>query len=135
MIADKRLRLGVKFAGRAKRAGCRRIVIAVDRRGWSFQAFDRDGKIAESRSGIGGIIGDREPIPKVIREAVIKRDGMVCAYCGSEAGPWHIDHIHPVSRGGTDEIGNLTVACALCNLSKGDRLLSEWSPRNAGADG
>lgn len=38
----------------------------------------------------------------------------------------HIDHVIPRSRGGTDDMDNLAVSCAPCNLSKGDKLLSEW---------
>ena len=47
-----------------------------------------------------------------------------CSYCGSPAA--HIDHIIPLSRGGQHRIGNLTPACASCNLSKGSKFLMEW---------
>lgn len=47
-----------------------------------------------------------------------------CAYCGRETahrGPWRMtkDHILPVSRGGSDAIDNLCVACKQCNSNKG----------------
>ncbi|MEO1503139.1 MAG: HNH endonuclease [Pseudomonadota bacterium] len=60
------------------------------------------------------------------REAVIQRDGYRCAYCEKQCYSPHVDHIVPVSRGGTHDLSNLTVACPACNLSKGDKLLSEW---------
>jgi hypothetical protein len=60
---------------------------------------------------------------------VYRRDGYVCAYCEDTDGPFQIDHIVPVTRGGSNEIGNLCVACKPCNSSKGDRLLSEWRGR------
>jgi 5-methylcytosine-specific restriction endonuclease McrA len=47
-----------------------------------------------------------------------------CAYCGFPSK--HVDHVIPVSRGGTHGIGNLTGACASCNLSKGSKLITEW---------
>lgn len=30
----------------------------------------------------------------------------------------HIDHVIPLCKGGTDDLGNLVVACADCNLRK-----------------
>lgn len=47
-----------------------------------------------------------------------------CSYCGKQA--LHIDHIIPISRGGRHSIGNLTGACASCNLSKGAKFITEW---------
>lgn len=51
----------------------------------------------------------------------------LCAYCGCKLnGKYHVDHIIPLSRGGSNNADNLTLTCARCNLSKGDKLLSEW---------
>ena len=41
-----------------------------------------------------------------------------CVECGS-GDRLEIDHIKPVSRGGTDEISNLQILCKHCNCSKG----------------
>lgn len=49
-----------------------------------------------------------------------------CAYCGSDAGPFEIDHIQPWSRGGTHERANLALSCRPCNRSKGAKLPEEW---------
>lgn len=68
----------------------------------------------------------REVIPVHVRSLIFERDGKVCAYCGSTAGPFHIDHIFPASRGGHSRPDNLVVACATCNLSKGARTPQEW---------
>jgi 5-methylcytosine-specific restriction endonuclease McrA len=46
-----------------------------------------------------------------------------CTYCGTpatEGNPLTIDHIVPLSRGGTNQLSNLTVACARCNRAKSD---------------
>ncbi len=51
---------------------------------------------------------------------------MRCSYCGSERGPFHLDHVVPRSRGGPDDPINLVNACRTCNLEKGKRLPSEW---------
>ncbi len=47
-----------------------------------------------------------------------------CFYCG--ASSQHLDHVVPVSRGGTHSIGNLVQSCASCNLSKSDKFITEW---------
>lgn len=65
-------------------------------------------------------------IPTGLAQYVRERDGGVCAYCSTTLGPFHLDHIIPWSRGGVHSPANLTVACASCNTSKGNRLLEEW---------
>lgn len=61
------------------------------------------------------------------RFRVLKRDRFKCHYCGSPARKCqlHIDHVLPVSRGGTDDERNLVAACIACNLGKSDSLLDE----------
>jgi 5-methylcytosine-specific restriction endonuclease McrA len=68
----------------------------------------------------------RPSLNAAIRALIFERDGYVCSYCGTEDGPFDVDHIHPVARGGSDDPENLCVACAPCNRSKGARTLSEW---------
>jgi 5-methylcytosine-specific restriction endonuclease McrA len=48
-----------------------------------------------------------------------------CSYCGS-IKDLTIDHIIPLSRGGTHSFSNLTCACRTCNEQKGDRTPEEW---------
>ena len=46
-----------------------------------------------------------------------------CTYCGSpatEGNPLTIDHVIPLTRGGTNQRENLTVACYRCNRTKSD---------------
>ena len=51
-----------------------------------------------------------------------------CAYCGADLleRSYHLDHIVPVSKGGTSYIENIAAACPSCNLSKGAKDLDEW---------
>jgi hypothetical protein len=66
----------------------------------------------------------RRPLPSWVRERVIERDEMVCGLCEEAVesrADIHIDHIVPVVLGGTDELDNLQVAHAHCNLRKGAR--------------
>ena len=60
------------------------------------------------------------------RKAVFTRDGEVCAYCKTTEGPFHIDHVKPVAKGGSDELENLCVACAGCNIAKSDMALAAF---------
>lgn len=71
----------------------------------------------------------RKSISKKLRFEVFKRDGFKCQYCG-ESSPdviLHVDHIHPVSKGGDNDVMNLITSCADCNSGKSDRVLSDDS--------
>jgi 5-methylcytosine-specific restriction endonuclease McrA len=52
-----------------------------------------------------------------------------CAYCGATENIT-VDHIVPISRGGTHEAENMAPACQRCNCSKGSKLLSEWTKKS-----
>lgn len=65
------------------------------------------------------------------RARILLRNGYTCQICGSGAGDphpldptkklrLHIDHIVPVSQGGTDEDSNLRVLCSACNEGRKD---------------
>lgn len=71
----------------------------------------------------------RKSIPKRIRFEVFKRDKFTCQYCGRMAPDviLEIDHIEPVSKGGSNDILNLVTACRDCNRGKGDKELSDNS--------
>ena len=55
-----------------------------------------------------------------VRLIVLKRDDYCCYYCGATATT--VDHIQPISKGGSmhDE-HNLVAACLSCNSGKKDR--------------
>lgn len=63
----------------------------------------------------------RTQIPTEIKQAVFIRDDGRCQKCGSSKNI-HYDHIIPYSKGGADNIENLQILCAVCNLSKGSRI-------------
>lgn len=59
------------------------------------------------------------------RRALFLRDGATCAYCGQSFGgrPFSrasIDHVVPRSRGGSNALSNLVLACKACNCAKAD---------------
>lgn len=56
-------------------------------------------------------------VPEVVRVAVLAKTKGRCAACGS-AQTVEIDHIVPVSKGGTSEESNLQPLCRKCNRKK-----------------
>lgn len=62
----------------------------------------------------------RRPIPLRVRIEVYRRDGFRCRRCGAE-DDLSIDHVHPVSKGGGDDLANLQTLCRGCNARKGAR--------------
>lgn len=53
-----------------------------------------------------------------------------CYWCGESLnGDYEIDHIIPLSKGGTDYPGNVCCACQFCNRSKSNKMPYEFSDR------
>lgn len=47
-----------------------------------------------------------------------------CALCGQiMSGGFHVDHIIPLSKGGSDYPDNIQLACPPCNIGKGNKLI------------
>lgn len=71
----------------------------------------------------------RTAISKTLRFEIFKRDKFTCQYCGSHAPDviLEVDHIIPVSKGGTNELLNLVTSCRDCNRGKTNRQLSDNS--------
>lgn len=51
----------------------------------------------------------------------------LCAYCETPLfGEFHVDHMTPLSRGGSDGWDNLAITCPSCNTRKGARTATEF---------
>ncbi|MET8053871.1 RNA-guided endonuclease IscB [Streptosporangium sp. NPDC005286] len=61
-----------------------------------------------------------------VREYLLAKWGRTCAYCGASGVPLNLDHIHPRSRGGSDRISNLALACVRCNQAKNATPVEEF---------
>lgn len=58
-----------------------------------------------------------------VRFLVLRRDGYRCQLCGAKASDGarlEVDHRHPRSKGGSDDLSNLWVLCWECNQGKSD---------------
>jgi len=79
-------------------------------------------------------VATRQGIPAKLWWEVVSGGHFTCHWCGRRAGPsvkLEVDHIVPVSKGGTDDRWNLVPACRECNRSKGNQLLDEGVDREA----
>jgi len=89
---------------------------------------------------------DRVPVIKrgmspQLRNEILERNGYTCQLCGAGPGdpdPFnpnrrirlHIDHIKPLSQGGTDDKENLRVLCSACNQARANIQTPTETARN-----
>jgi 5-methylcytosine-specific restriction endonuclease McrA len=60
------------------------------------------------------------------REYLLSKWNRQCAYCGVKNVPLEVEHIHPKSKGGSDRISNLCLACHKCNQRKADKDIKDF---------
>jgi HNH endonuclease len=72
----------------------------------------------------------RTYIPEWAKRAIFFRDRGMCASCNTDLtgiisinSAEHYDHMIPLAEGGINDITNLQLLCAPCNLKKGRRML------------
>lgn len=70
--------------------------------------------------GSRGERAQRKPLSAQVSLAVFARDDYTCVHCGTREN-LTVDHIVPVSKGGTNDMDNLQTLCGPCNSRKGDR--------------
>jgi 5-methylcytosine-specific restriction endonuclease McrA len=63
-----------------------------------------------------------------VKEYLLLRYGHKCVYCRGKSGDpvLEIDHVVPVSRGGSNRVSNLVIACQTCNRKKGSMTAEEF---------
>lgn len=61
-----------------------------------------------------------------VREYLLEKWNRQCVYCGKQDTRLEVEHIHPRSKGGTNRISNLTIACHDCNQKKESRDISDF---------
>ncbi len=61
-----------------------------------------------------------------VRAYLLEKFDHKCVYCGKTDVPLEIEHIVPKSRGGSDRVSNLAIACRECNQTKGNQTAEEF---------
>jgi len=72
----------------------------------------------------------RKPLSKRVRFSIFARDEFTCRYCGRQSDEVKlvVDHLIPVSQGGTNEQENLITSCEECNQGKAAKTIEEIVP-------
>ncbi len=63
--------------------------------------------------------------PKKQKNRILNRDGRKCKLCGSTKC-LTIDHIIPISKGGSNRDYNLMTLCLTCNQKKGSEIYHQF---------
>jgi 5-methylcytosine-specific restriction endonuclease McrA len=63
-------------------------------------------------------------------EAIMNKQCGCCAFCKSKLKKYHVDHIYPLAKGGSNAPENLQVLCPKCNMSKNDSDPIEYAQKN-----
>lgn len=92
---------------------------------WEERNRGKRASYSQKRRAIKRDVDDGTVTPEIAR-ALYEEE--ICCYCKKfvEREDRHMEHIHPLSRGGKHTITNIRMACVTCNLSKGNMLLSEY---------
>lgn len=61
--------------------------------------------------------------------AMLAEQGGACRACGCDlvVSGFHVDHVMPISKGGSNDRANLQILCPTCNRSKGAKLPDAWN--------
>lgn len=71
------------------------------------------------------------------RLAIYLRDDLKCVYCLASYmnAQLTVDHLKPISKGGSNHHHNLVTCCLKCNMSKKDEKYSSYTLRVHGEEG
>ena len=134
-----------RCAGHAKQANNKSILASIERRrAENPEEFRTKARIAEeawrarnpdkvlNKNHFRRVATTGAEAEEILVEALIERDGVKCSLCPEEINfdlAWpdvmsrSIEHVIPVSKGGSHTYENVTLAHLGCNIRKSDRLL------------
>lgn len=92
---------------------------------WVARERARKRRVQFERHSAKKLGGERHD-PSVVREMYESQDGR-CAYCEQKLnGKYEVEHMQPLSRGGTDAWDNICVSCVSCNRRKRAKTAEEY---------
>lgn len=90
--------------------------IRARQRLWSAANRDRCHTYCRNRKAARRNNGGKHTAADV--QAQYERQKGRCFYCSAKLGTYHIDHVTPLSKGGSNGSENLVIACPTCNMRK-----------------
>lgn len=79
--------------------------------------FYEEGRIDE--------LPEKSPSKKILK--ILQDQNNICAYCFNDMSEnYHLDHITPLSKNGSNKVRNLIFCCSNCNLRKNNDDLEIW---------
>lgn len=60
-------------------------------------------------------------------EVQLGRQKNKCYWCHKKLDKYHVDHVVPLSRDGSNSPENIVIACPTCNMRRRNKLPHEWS--------
>lgn len=126
--ANRRTCVGTVVNGKRAGQSCR-AAASVDVSGAWYCRSHAPASTGTGQSTCSSPEGTSRRVSGKLRFEIFKRDKFTCQYCGRKAPDvlLEVDHIHPVAKGGADEVLNLLTACGECNRGKGARTLADGS--------
>jgi 5-methylcytosine-specific restriction endonuclease McrA len=61
-----------------------------------------------------------------VKEYLLQKWGRKCVYCHADGVPLEVEHILAKSKGGSNRVSNLTLACRKCNQAKGNKPIEQF---------
>lgn len=91
----------------------------------------REDRISRAKERRGRMRGAEGRFTKADIRQILKMQHDKCAECRKRLnGTYHVDHIMPLSLGGSNWPRNLQCLCPPCNLSKNSKHPLEWARHN-----
>jgi hypothetical protein len=86
--------------------------------------FDTQKMVNPEISGVEYQQGELEGYET--REYLLEKYHRTCVYCGADNKNLQIEHVVPRSKGGSNRVSNLVLACEKCNQAKGNKPIEEF---------